>query len=87
MKESNSKEEIVFDIGAFLIKIQEDLQGYVLDLVRMSSLGDRQFGQFEKSTKKYFRSTIDESIKILKEYKNFQISERPQLVPKEEIKK
>ena len=86
--DKNVSPEVVFDLGAFLIKVQEDLQGYALDLVRVSSLGDRQFGQFEKSVKKYFRGTIDESIKILQEYKQFTISERPQLAPKqEEIKK
>lgn len=48
-----------FDLGALLRKTQEDLQGYVLDEAKISPMTDRQYEQFAKNVKKYFRSQID----------------------------
>jgi cob(I)alamin adenosyltransferase len=65
------------DLGQLLRKVQEDLQGYALDLARISAMDDRALQQFEKSVKKYFRSTIDSTNEALKEYTKFTISDRP----------
>lgn len=71
------------DLGALLRKQQEDFQGYVLDFARVSSMGDRQFQQFEKSIKRYFRSSTDALISVLKEYieskRELEVSERPSI--------
>lgn len=48
-----------FDLGTLLRKTQEDLQGYVLDEAKISPMTDRQYEQFAKNVKKYFRSQID----------------------------
>lgn len=48
-----------FDIGTLLRKTQEELQGYVLDLAKISPMNDRQYDQFSKAIKKHFRSYID----------------------------
>lgn len=65
------------DLGQLLRKISDDLLGYVLDLARISEMDSRAFQQFEKSTKKYFRSTIDSTNEALKGYTKFTISDRP----------
>jgi hypothetical protein len=48
-----------FDVGTLLRKAQEELQGYVLDLAKISPMNDRQLEQFSKNIKKHFRSYID----------------------------
>lgn len=68
------------DLGQFLRKIQDEMQGYVLDLARVSEMGDRQFQQYEKSVKKYFRNTIDSATEALKGCKEFDISDRPPFI-------
>lgn len=71
-----------FDVGTLLRKTQEDLQGYVLDLAKIGPMNDRQYEQFAKSVKKYFRSeidTINETIKavILENAMDIVVTDRP----------
>lgn len=71
-----------FDLGTLLRKTQEDLQGYVLDLAKIGPMNDRQYEQFAKSVKKYFRSeidTINETIKavILENTMDIVVTDRP----------
>lgn len=71
-----------FDLGTLLRKTQEDLQGYVLDLAKIGPMNDRQYEQFAKSVKKYFRSeidTINETIKavILENAMDLVVTDRP----------
>lgn len=74
------------DLGVLFRSTQEQLQGYVLDLARISPMDDRQFKQFERSVKRYFRETIDSQLSALKEYNestkgnNFEISDRPPFI-------
>ena len=71
------------DLGAFLRKQSDNLQGYVLDLIRVSPVNDRQFTQMEKSIKKYFRETVDSATEVLKEMneEGFEFSDRPPFNP------
>lgn len=62
------------NLGIFLKKILEENMGYVLDLVKISPIGDRQFSQFERTLKTYVRKTISNSIKALSEYKEFEVN-------------
>lgn len=71
-----------FDIGTFLRKTQEELQGFVLDEAKISPMNDRQYTQFAKTVKNYFRSHIDsvnETIKaiILENAMELVVSDRP----------
>ena len=71
-----------FDIGALLRKTQEELQGFVLDEAKISPMNDRQYTQFAKTIKNYFRSHIDsvnEVIKaiLLEESMDLVVSDRP----------
>ncbi len=69
------------DVGQFLRKFTDNLQGYVLDLAKISQMGDRQFEQFQKSVKRHFRTEVDavnETLKsYIKEADSFIISDRP----------
>ena len=70
------------DLGTLLRKTQEELQGYVLDLAKISPMTDRQYDQFAKSIKKHFRSYIDsinETIKavILENAMDIVVTDRP----------
>ena len=79
-----------FDVGAVLRKTQEDLQGYVLDLAKISPMNDRQFEQFAKSVKKHFRNEIDsinQTIKavILENKMELVVTDRPPYMKNESM--
>ncbi len=71
------------DLGALLRKQQEELQGYVIDILRMSEISDRAFTQMERSVKKTFREKTDALVETLKELQEegFEISSRPSYTP------
>jgi len=70
-----------FDLGQFLRNMQDELVGYVLDTAKVSEMGERQFQQFERSMKRYFRTTVDAANTTLRENKllagEFDITDRP----------
>lgn len=71
-----------FDVGTLLRKTQEELQGYVLDLAKISPMNDRQYDQFSKAIKKHFRNYIDsinETIKavIVEDAMDIVVTDRP----------
>lgn len=77
-----------FDVGALLRKTQEELQGYVLDLAKISPMNERQYDQFSKAVKKHFRSYIDsvnETIKavILENAMELVVTDRPPYIKNE----
>lgn len=79
-----------FDVGTVLRKTQEDLQGYVLDLAKISPMNDRQFEQFAKSVKKHFRNEIDsinQTIKavILENKMELVVTDRPPYMKNESM--
>lgn len=79
-----------FDVGTLLRKTQEDLQGYVLDLAKISPMNDRQFEQFAKSVKKHFRNEIDsinQTIKavILENKMDLVVTDRPPYMKNESM--
>jgi CHASE3 domain sensor protein len=49
-----------FDLGEYLRKAQEYLQGIAIDLAKISPMSDRQLDEFKKQLKAAFRSKIDE---------------------------
>ena len=53
------------DLSAILRNNSNLMLGRVLDLARISEMGDRQFQQFEKSVKQYFRETTESTINVL----------------------
>jgi len=64
------------DLGIFLREMQDEMIGYVLDLARVSPMGDRQFQQFERSIKKYIRETFNANLEVIKDYDAFKVSDK-----------
>lgn len=55
------------NLKTFLTKSSEELMGNVIDFIRASSLGDRQFEQVQRSVKKMFRESNLALIEVIKE--------------------
>jgi hypothetical protein len=62
------------DLALFTKKVLEKVLGHALDLARISEMGERAFGQYEKSIKNYVRETINNSVHVLSEYNKFEVN-------------
>ena len=71
MSEKNS-----LDLGLLLLKMQDDLIGYALDIARISPMNDRQLQQYERNIKRYFRDLFETNLSIINSYKNYMISDK-----------
>lgn len=62
--------------------IIKDIMAFVLDLSRISSLGDRQFKQYEKTVKDKMYDIIRSTNDMLVEYTDFKTSPTDEILPK-----
>lgn len=60
------------NVSKFLKEVAlQKVMGPILDLARVSNMGDRQFNQFQRSVKNHMYSVIENSNKVLCEYDKF----------------
>lgn len=64
------------DVGTFLLRETNILKGSIIDIGRVSFSNDRQFEQFERLVKQYFRERLSGILVVLKEaYPEIEIKE------------
>ena len=55
------------NLSIFITKMSDELMGQIIDMLRVTNLGDRQFDQIQRSIKKLFRENNAALIEVIKE--------------------
>ena len=55
------------NLSIFITKMSDELMGQIIDMLRVTNLGDRQFDQIQRSIKKLCRENNAALIEVIKE--------------------